>query len=174
MNCKIKLIVAMSDNYIIGNNNKLLWDIKEDMKLFKETTKNSIVVMGRKTYESIGKPLENRINVILTKDHEFVGTLNAEDIFITNNLRIYNSFNQLYKKLNELSENDTVFVIGGRQLYKQFLDKSLIDEMFISHIKGNFEGDTKFPFVDFKKYSLIHKKDYKEFIFKKYKKILDK
>ena len=174
MNCKIKLIVAMSDNYIIGNNNKLLWDIKEDMKLFKETTKNSIVVMGRKTYESIGKPLENRINVILTKDHEFVGTLNAEDIFITNNLRIYNSFNQLYKKLNELSENDTVFVIGGRQLYKQFLDKSLIDEMYISHIYNSQKGDVRFPFINWKQWDIVKKKKYDKFIFKKYKKILDK
>ena len=174
MEATINLIVAYDKNYYIGKDNKLLWNIPDDLKKFKETTTGKIVVMGRKTYESIGRVLPNRINVVLSDNEEFIGTLPVKNIFLENNLRVYNSFDTLIEKLKELSEDEEVFIIGGRSIYKQFIDKDLIDYLYISEIKKSYEGDVKFPFVDFKKYSLIHKKDYKEFVFKKYKKIIDK
>lgn len=174
MKATINLIVAYDKNYYIGKDNKLLWNIPDDLKKFKETTTGKIVVMGRKTYESIGRVLPNRINVVLSDNEEFIGTLPVKNIFLENNLRVYNSFDTLIEKLKELSEDEEVFIIGGRSIYKQFIDKDLIDYLYISEIKKSYEGDVKFPFVDFKKYSLIHKKDYKEFVFKKYKKIIDK
>lgn len=174
MKATINLIVAYDKNYYIGKDNKLLWNIPDDLKKFKETTTGKIVVMGRKTYESIGRVLPNRINVVLSDNEEFIGTLPVKNIFLENNLRVYNSFDTLIEKLKELSEGEEVFIIGGRSIYKQFIDKDLIDYLYISEIKKSYEGDVKFPFVDFKKYSLIHKKDYKEFVFKKYKKIIDK
>ena len=173
MEATINLIVAYDKNYYIGKDNKLLWNIPDDLKKFKETTTGKIVVMGRKTYESIGRVLPNRINVVLSDNEEFIGTLPVKNIFLENNLSVYNSFDTLIEKLKELSEGEEVFIIGGRSIYKQFIDKDLIDYLYISEIKKSYEGDVKFPFVDFKKYSLIHKKDYKEFIFKKYKKRLD-
>ena len=173
MKATINLIVAYDKNYYIGKDNKLLWNIPDDLKKFKETTTGKIVVMGRKTYESIGRVLPNRINVVLSDNEEFIGTLPVKNIFLENNLKVYNSFDTLIEKLKELSEDEEVFIIGGRSIYKQFIDKDLIDYLYISEIKKSYEGDVKFPFVDFKKYSLIHKKDYKEFIFKKYKKRLD-
>ena len=174
MKATINLIVAYDKNYYIGKDNKLLWNIPDDLKKFKETTTGKIVVMGRKTYESIGRVLPNRINVVLSDNEEFIGTLPVKNIFLENKLRVYNSFDTLIEKLKELSEGEEVFIIGGRSIYKQFIDKDLIDYLYISEIKKSYEGDVKFPFVDFKKYSLIHKKDYKEFVFKKYKKIIDK
>ena len=95
MECKIKIIVALNEKYYIGKDNKLMWNIPEDLKLFKNKTENKIVVMGRKTYESIGRLLPNRINVILSNDMEFIGNLNAEDIFLNNTLRVYTSMEKL-------------------------------------------------------------------------------
>ena len=151
MKATINLIVAYDKNYYIGKDNKLLWNIPDDLKKFKETTTGKIVVMGRKTYESIGRVLPNRINVVLSDNEEFIGTLPVKNIFLENNLRVYNSFDTLIEKLKELSEDEEVFIIGGRSIYKQFINKDLIDYLYISEIKKSYEGDVKFPFVDFKK-----------------------
>ena len=175
MNCKIKLIVAFDEKYYIGKDNKLPWNIKEDLKLFKDKTKGKIVVMGRNTYDSLNcEPLKDRINIVLSNDPEWVGNLDASHIFIDNSLRIYNSFDKLIEKLEELDKEQEVFIIGGKSIYKQFLDRDLVDELYISHIYGNHKGDTKFSFVDWKKWKVVKKRKYEKFIFKKYKKVLDK
>ena len=98
MKATINLIVAYDKNYYIGKDNKLLWNIPDDLKKFKETTTGKIVVMGRKTYESIGRVLPNRINVVLSDNEEFIGTLPVKNIFLENNLRVYNSFDTLIEK----------------------------------------------------------------------------
>ena len=151
-----------------------MWNIPEDLKLFKNKTENKIVVMGRKTYESIGRLLPNRINVILSNDVEFIGNLNAEDIFIHNTLRVYTSMEKLIEKLEELPKGKEVFILGGRTLYQQFLDRGLVDEMYISHIYNSQKGDVRFPFINWKQWDIVKKKKYDKFVFKKYKKIIDK
>ena len=173
MECKIKIIVALNEKYYIGKDNKLMWNIPEDLQLFKNKTENKIVVMGRKTYESIGRLLPNRINVILSNDMEFIGNLNAEDIFIHNTLRVYTSMEKLIEKLEELPKGKEVFILGGRTLYQQFLDRGLVDEMYISHIYNSQKGDVRFPFINWKQWDIVKKKKYDKFIFKKYKKRLD-
>lgn len=167
MKCKIKLIVAFDEKYYIGKDNKLLWNIPEDLQLFKNKTKGKIVIMGRNTYESIGKPLKDRYNIILSSSKEFKETFN-------NNVKVFNGINKLVEWLDDLDTNDEVFIIGGKSIYKQFLDMDLIDEMYISHIGGNYKGDIKFPKVDWKKWKVVKRKIYDKFIFKKYKKVLDK
>ena len=105
---------------------------------------------------------------------EFIGNLNAEDIFLNNTLRVYTSMEKLIEKLEELPKGNEVFIIGGRTLYQQFLDRGLVDEMYISHIHNSQKGDVRFPFVNWKQWEVVKKRKYDKFVFKKYKKVLDK
>ena len=133
----IKMIVAMDKtNQAIGNKNKLLWDLPEDMKFFRETTKNTIVVMGYNTYKSIGKPLPKRLNIVLSQN-------NKEEN--TENLIFYNNFDKLLEDLKNIDK--TIFIIGGSQIYRLFLPYT--EELYVTLIhKQNeelFEADTYFP-----------------------------
>ncbi|MCB0746972.1 MAG: dihydrofolate reductase [Ignavibacteriae bacterium] len=153
-NKKVKkiIITAIAQNGIIGSKGKLPWDIKEELKHFKETTKGSPVLFGRITFESFGKPLKDRLNIVISKT--FSKSKMRENVL---------SFSSL-KKANEfLEENDyeKVFICGGRNIYKAELDKS--DEMIISWMKFFAEGDTKFPEINFNNWEISGRKDYKEF-----------
>lgn len=171
MKCKISLIVAFNEKYYIGKDNKLMWNIKDDLQLFKNFTENKIVIMGKNTYDSIGcKPLKNRINVVLSKDMEWVGNLDVEPL-LSGDLKIYDNIKMLINKLEELDETYEVFVIGGKTVYSQFLNRNLIDNLYISHIKDNQIGDVKFPYVDWKQWKVVDTKHFKDFVFKKYEKI---
>lgn len=124
---KRKIIVAYSMNKTIGNDNKLLWSQSADLKRFKEITSGGTVIMGRKTFESIGKPLPNRRNVIISKNfkHDGVEVMTLEES----------------KKI----ESD-VFIIGGGQIYREFLEDC--DEILATLIHTKIDGDTTFPEID--------------------------
>ena len=126
----ITLIAACSKNRIIGNDNKLIWNVPGDLKRFKELTSGHTILMGRKTYESIGKPLPNRRNIVLSR--------NTTEI---NNCLVYSS---LIEVLN-LYKND-LFVIGGGEIYKQCLPYA--NKIELTLIDKDFEGDTYFPIID--------------------------
>lgn len=139
MSKEIYLIAAVADNGVIGKNNDLVWHIKEDMNFFKSTTKEEIVLMGRRNYDSIPpkyRPLPNRLNCILTRNTTF--TADECPVF------------QSIEEWIAAFENDPrkSFVIGGGQVYKESLDKQLVDIMFISHVHGTPEGDTFFPSIN--------------------------
>jgi dihydrofolate reductase len=125
----ITLIAACSENRVIGKAGKLIWHIPEDLKRFKKLTLGNPIVMGRKTFESIGKPLPGRTNIILTRDKNFKmeGCL------------VYNKISDIL----EIFEKNNIFVIGGGEIYKQFLDKA--DRIELTLIHKNFDGDTYFP-----------------------------
>ena len=123
-------IVAHDINRVIGGDNKLLWNIPEDLKRFKEITSNSPIIMGRKTFESIGRPLPNRINIILTRDKEF----KTEGCFV------YNDMNEI---ISDYSDNGEVFIIGGGEIYKLFFP--YINRLYITVVEGEYVGDTVFP-----------------------------
>lgn len=125
----ITLIAACSENRVIGKDGTLIWHIPEDLKRFKKLTLGNPIVMGRKTYESIGKPLPGRTNIILTRDKNF----KAE------NCLVYNKISDVL----EIFEKNNIFVIGGGEIYKQFLDRS--DRIELTLIHKNFDGDTYFP-----------------------------
>lgn len=138
----VKIIVAMSKNRVIGNNNQLLWKLSSDLKRFKELTTDNSIVMGRKTFESIGKPLPNRRNIIITRNNnydvegcEFVSSL-EEALLLTNN---------------------NCFIIGGGEIYKQALD--ITDRIYLTLVHKDFEGDTKFPELG-KVWAKISRKDF--------------
>jgi dihydrofolate reductase len=139
---KVSLIVAMDLEKGIGRNNDLMWHLPADMKFFRETTTNHVVVMGRKNYDSIPtkfRPLPNRENVVLTRNIDY----KAEGCLVFNSLEACLDH---YKNEQE----KTVFIIGGGEIYKKALELNCIDEMYISHVNKTYGADTFFPDFDLK------------------------
>jgi dihydrofolate reductase len=137
---KVSLIVALDSNRGIGKNNDLMWHLPADMNFFKETTKNQIVVMGRKNYDSIPekyRPLPNRLNVILTRNKDFKA----------DNCLVFNTFDDCLTHFEQENERK-VFIIGGGEIYKMALDSNRLNEMFITYVDGVFDADTFFPEFD--------------------------
>lgn len=149
----LSIISAIGNNNEIGRKNALLWDLPIDMKHFRETTTGHPIIMGQKTFESIGKPLPNRINIILTLDKTFTRT-DAEVVY---------SIEELDKLLKATSQKDEeFFVIGGGQIYKLFIDKA--DRLYITRVNmSDPEADTFFPPIDENKWQKVsedkHEKD---------------
>ena len=139
----IKIIVAMSKNRVIGKNNELIWKLSSDLKRFKELTTNNPVIMGRKTYESIGRPLPNRRNIIITRNTEY----SVEGCEIVSSLE---------EAL--LLTNNECFIIGGGEIYTQSLE--VADKIYLTLVNKEFEGDTTFPELD-DKWTKISRKDFK-------------
>jgi dihydrofolate reductase len=139
----IKLICAISKNNVIGNKNELPWNISEDLKRFKELTSENIIVMGRKTFESIGRPLPNRKNIVLS---------NNKNLKIEN-VEVFNSANDVLSFYKTFSENKDLFIIGGNFIYKLFLE--YCDHLHITFIDKNYEGDAFFPSLDWKEWKLL-------------------
>ena len=132
---KLSAIVAMTSERIIGKDNDLPWRLPEDLKMFKRTTSGHPVVMGRKTWDSLGKykPLPGRQNIVITRDRNWSES-GAEVIYGVDELKDL-----------EL-ENEHVYVIGGAEIYKLFLPH--LDELIVSHVYASHDGDTYFPSFD--------------------------
>ena len=149
----INIIVACTKNGAIGRNNELLYHLTEDLKNFKKLTSNNVVIMGRKTMESLPKfPLENRVNILLTKNNE----LKEKHI----------AFDTLEKALTyckETHSNKEVFIIGGGQVYKEVIDKDLADNLYMTIIDDVVDdADTFFPVLDKEKWILIYNRKYQD------------
>jgi len=123
---KISIIVAASENNVIGNAGKLPWDIPSDLKYFKKLTTGNVIIMGRKTYESIGRPLPNRINVIITRNKDY----KAEGCIIKSSLI----------EATKSFEDGEIFIIGGGEIYKEAL--YMADRLYLTRVSGEFAGDT--------------------------------
>ena len=127
---KISIIVAMSQNSVIGLKNGLPWHIPEDLKNFRKITINHSVIMGRKTYDSIGKPLKDRDNIVISRD----ASLKIDGVEVVNSLE---------KAISKIAESSEIFIIGGQQIYSIAL--SLSTHMYVTKVDGNFDGDAFFP-----------------------------
>lgn len=158
------IIVAIGKNNEIGKNNKLLWHIPEDLKKFKKTTLGKTVVMGRNTYESIGKPLPNRYNIVLTKNlKSFPNNFNEK-------LEICDDFSKIVEKYKNSDEE--VFIIGGAQVYKKSLELEIIEKLYISYIDfSDNEADVYFPEIDYNVWKKVEEEEYVGWKFCIYKKI---
>jgi dihydrofolate reductase len=128
----ISMIAAIGKKRELGNKGQLLWSIPEDMSRFKHLTKNHVVIMGQKTYESIGKALPFRFNIILSDDIAFGPS----------DCRVVNSIENALKVASE-QEKDEVFVIGGGQIYKQLIEHA--DKLYLTLIDATTKADTFFP-----------------------------
>ena len=128
----LSIIVAVAKNNVIGKDNQLIWHLPEDLKRFKEITSGHTIIMGRKTFESLGRVLPNRKHIILCNDAD----LNIND----ENVPFVDDINRLGEYINKEEEN---FIIGGATIYKLMLPK--VDKLYITKINQEFDGDVYFP-----------------------------
>jgi dihydrofolate reductase len=141
---KIKAIAAMSENRVIGNRGDIPWHLPEDFKWFKKTTMGEILVMGRKTYESIGRPLPGRDTYVLSRTpREIAGVRSFTDL----------------EALDHLKTNQTIWIAGGGEIYKQMLGKC--SELYLTRVHRSVAGDAFFPEFesDFQLDSVMEKND---------------
>ena len=134
---KVSLIVAVSENGVIGKDNDLIWHLPKDMHFFKETTMGHHVIMGRKNFESIPhkySPLPNRTNVIITRQADYI----TEGCIVVNSV-------EAALEIAKQNRDIEPFVIGGGQIYKLALEANLVDKIYLTKIHHTFEGDTFFP-----------------------------
>lgn len=129
----ISYLVAMDRNNVIGQNNDIPWHLPDDLKYFKELTVGNPTIMGRKTYESIGKPLPNRPNIVITRDKN---AEYPEEVEVIHDV-------ETVKKWNEGNPDTEYFVIGGGVIFSEMMP--FVDRMYITLIEEEFEGDTYFP-----------------------------
>ena len=158
-NKMLSLIVVKGKNNEIGKDNKLLWDLPEDMKHFKKLTTGKTVIMGRKTYESIGRLLPNRLNVVVSS------TMEDPNI---KNLVIFRSLEDVYFHYQRYAGE--IFVLGGSSIYEYFKDKC--DKLYITDVDDTYAGaDSFFPEIDMSNYNVESSVDYDGFKITEYKKI---
>ncbi|OGE16139.1 hypothetical protein A3F00_04390 [Candidatus Daviesbacteria bacterium RIFCSPHIGHO2_12_FULL_37_11] len=137
---KISIIAAMDEKRGIGKDGKLPWNIPSELKHFKEITMGHPIIMGRKTYEAIGRSLPGRTNIIITRGK---GEGGRGEVLV-------NSVEEALKIAKESSGSDEIFVIGGGQIFSQVMEK--VDKLYLTLIEGDFKADTYFPeYSDFKK-----------------------
>jgi dihydrofolate reductase len=129
----VSLIAAVSDNGIIGVDNKMPWYIPDDLKRFKRLTTDNVVIMGRKTYESIGQPLPNRLNIVISRNKDLV----IEGCLVVDSIT---------KAIKKAGNNRDIFIIGGGEIYKRAID--FADRIYLTKIHIEVEGDTTFPTID--------------------------
>ncbi len=140
----LSLIVAKAKNNIIGKDNKLIWHIPEDLKRFKSLTTGHTIIMGRKTFESLGRVLPNRHHIILCNDAQ----MNIED----ENVEVLEDISMLDKYIKDQEEN---FVIGGATMYKLLMP--YCSKMYITEINQDFEGDVSFPEINMEDWKIVSK-----------------
>lgn len=137
----LSIIAAMDKNRLIGQQGKIPWDLPADLKYFKKTTMGSPVIMGRKTFESIGSPLPGRRNIILTRNKNYT----AKKCEIINSQKeVLNMF---------LNNDEEAFIIGGAEIYQLFLNYS--KKLYLTIIEQQFSGDTYFPKIDWENWFKI-------------------
>ncbi len=141
----LSIIVAVGENNVIGKDNQLIWHLPRDMKHFKETTTGHYIIMGRKTFESNGRPLPNRTNVIITRDKDY----NAEGCIVVHSLE---------EAINLAKDDPEPFIIGGGVIYE--IAMPLVDRIYLTQIHHKFNGDTFFPEINLDEWMEVEKRDF--------------
>ncbi|MDP2365335.1 MAG: dihydrofolate reductase [Ignavibacteria bacterium] len=149
----ISLIVAIAQNGVIGKSNgEMSWHVKEEFQHFKNTTLGFPIIMGRKTFETLGKPLKGRLNVIVSRNKSYQSSFDG--------VVIKSSFEEAMEYCKSLNP-EKIFIIGGGEIYKQAI--SLVDEMIISFMKFEAEGEVKFPLINSDDWNIEKIKDHELF-----------
>lgn len=141
----ISIIAAMADNRVIGIDNRLPWNLPADMKWFRQQTTGKPVLMGRKTYDSIGKPLPGRRNIIISRDARLV----------LEGCEVFNSVETALKNCGDVTE---VMIIGGASFYEQMLPRA--QRLYLTLVHAKVEGDAHFPVIDFSVWREIERTDH--------------
>ena len=158
----VSIIVAVAQNGTIGDKNSLLWHISEDMRFFKRTTSGHPVIMGRKTYDSLGRPLPNRTNVVISRTAEHI-----EGCTIARSLE---------EAIALFPAEEEIFIIGGAQIYALALE--IADRLYITRVEHSYQGDTSFPEWDSTQWQLTEREAFEcgekypyPFAFERYERI---
>jgi len=149
---KTSLIVAVTENGVIGKDNDMPWKISSDLQYFKKVTMHKPIVMGRKTFQSIGKPLPGRVNIVITRDTKFAeeGVITAHSVEMALDVA---------KSMAEVKGLKEVMVIGGAQIYALCLPEA--DRLYFTRIHADIEGDAHFPELDPKEWLEYSREDHK-------------
>jgi len=140
----ITIVVAIASNYAIGKDNQLLWHLPKDLKHFKDITAGGTVIMGRKTFDSVGKPLPKRRNIVITRKPvsiegcEVVGSIDAA--------------------LALCKTEEEVFIVGGAEIYRQTMP--LVNRIYLTIVHHSFDADTFFPEIDYKQWKELEREDH--------------
>ena len=150
---KIALVVAVSQNNVIGRDNQLPWHLPEDLQYFKSVTMGKPILMGRKTFDSIGRPLPGRKNIVITRDLEW----DAEGVEV-----VYSVDDALAAGADAcaVANSDEIMIIGGAQIYRDCLP--IADRLYLTRVEAEIEGDAFFPDIDTKQWQKIAEKTPKE------------
>ena len=147
----LSIIVAMAKNRVIGINNQLPWRLTEDLKYFKAVTMNKPIVMGRKTFESIGRPLPGRLNIVITRNTNWC----------FNEVKVASSLDQAKDlAISTRGFKTEIMIIGGSEIYNSTIEYA--DRLYITRIEDSFEGDTFFPMFDEKNWKEVGRKNSQE------------
>ena len=144
-NKNITIIAAIGENNELGLDNKLIWNIKEDLKRFKKLTTGHSIIMGRKTFESISKALPGRLNIVLTKNKNF----KFKNVSIASNI---------HEALELTKDDEQPFIIGGSEIYSLFINMAQTIEL--TRVHNNFKADTFFPDINFGKWNKIYEEKF--------------
>ncbi len=156
---KISLIAAIGQNRVIGRDNKIPWHISEDLKRFKKLTSGHAVVMGRKTYESIGKPLPGRTNIIVTRDTKYQIPTVPPDLAQSTKILVFLSLESALDEAKKIENRvgGEVFVLGGGEVFRQTLP--LADKLYLTIVKGKFQGPILFPIYEHLFKKIVYRED---------------
>lgn len=162
MNQKFKIIACINSRNALGKDGQLIWRIKNDMANFKRSTIGNVVIMGRKTYESLpnGLPLSDRVNIVLTRSDDFSVDVGLDNVYIVHSIQ------DVIELCDAFFSDKELFVIGGAEIYAEFLNLDLVDEMRLTIVKDDSDGDVYFPnfnedewYLYFKTLSQVTSKD---------------
>ncbi|HEX2865386.1 MAG TPA: dihydrofolate reductase [Ignavibacteriales bacterium] len=145
------IVAAVAQNGVIGNNGTIPWHSREDMQYFKSLTMGSPIIMGRKTYESLGKPLKGRLNIVISR----MMKSELPDVLV------FASLSEAFKYCENEAKAEKVFIIGGGEIYKEAVTSA--DLMSLSEMKFEAEGNVFFPEVDTSKWEREVRADYEDF-----------
>ncbi len=144
----VTIIVATSKNNVIGKNNQLPWHLPRDLAYFKKVTTGKPIIMGRKTYESIGKALPNRLNIVITRNTGYQLT----DAIVEHSLE-----EAIAVAKEKQPETDEIHIIGGTTIFKEAIGSGVVDKIYLNRVLANFEGDTYLPPIDWSQWQLFNK-----------------
>lgn len=144
---KLSIIAAVANNQVIGNKNRLIWHMPADLKFFKNKTLGHTMIMGRKTFESIGKPLPGRKTIVVTQ----------QENYDAKGCETAGSFKDALKLAKDDGE---VFVVGGAEIYNQAMNHYYTKTLYITRIFADFDGDTFFPEIDSNEWQIVERNDF--------------
>lgn len=159
---EIIIIAALAENFVIGRNNKLPWHYKEDFLHFKQLTTGHTVLMGRKTFDSIGKALPNRKNIVVTRNNTIIQELQDQGAYVVHDIA------EGIKLAEDSYKESKLFIIGGSEIYKQALE--IADTMELTLVHKSVEGDVFFPQWNTAEWKEVYREEKGEFDFVRFKK----